>query len=120
MGMFDYVRCEYKMPVEIPLDGWQTKDTPRQSLDTYTIREDGTLWVQEYDIEDHSDPSADGIRAFAGCMTRVNHRDVPCDMTGEVIFYKFEDDAKRQGWIEISAQFKDGVLQSARFVEVDQ
>lgn len=118
MGMFDYLKCEYDLPVDgAPVDGWQTKDTPAQWLDTYTIRKDGTLWAQEYDIEDHSNPNAEGIDAIIGCMTRVNIRDVPCDMTGEVVFYNFKDDQVRTGWVEFSAQFQSGKIVSLELIE---
>jgi len=43
MGMFDYLKCEYPLP-ERPPDGFfQTKDTPRQYLEKYTITTDGRL-----------------------------------------------------------------------------
>lgn len=55
MGMFDYLRCKYPLPI----DGtqhllYQTKSTPAQFLDHYEIREDGSLWHQEYDTVDKS------------------------------------------------------------------
>ena len=34
----------------------------------HEIREDGSLWREEYDIEDHSDPNAEGLERFTGCM----------------------------------------------------
>ncbi len=40
MGMFDYLRCEYPLPDEAPVDGWQTKDTPNQVLEKYVITRD--------------------------------------------------------------------------------
>ena len=69
MGMFDYINCEYPLPVDdAPKGDYQTKDTPAQSLDFYTIKADGTLWGQEYDIEDRSDPTAKGPLAMRGMM----------------------------------------------------
>jgi hypothetical protein len=43
MGMFDDVVCDYPLPEGAPRTGYQTKDTPAQMLDTYTITEDGRL-----------------------------------------------------------------------------
>jgi hypothetical protein len=43
MGMFDYIACDYPLPDGAPRTGYQTKDTPAQMLDTYTITEDGHL-----------------------------------------------------------------------------
>lgn len=118
MGMFDYLRCEYELPIQdAPIDGWQTKDTPAQSLDVYTIRRDGTIWGQEYDIEDRSDPKAEGLMALRGCMTRVNIREVPLAMTGEVRFYTQKQEEPPTGWIEFSAYFNDGKLQLLNLIE---
>lgn len=115
MGMFDYLNCDYPLPVEgAPTTGYQTKNTPAQALDVYTIRADGTLWGQEYDFEDRSDPDAKGIMAFAGCATRVNHRDVFCPMTGEVRFYTSMDGG---GWVEFSAYFTNGKLDILNVIE---
>lgn len=43
MGMFDDIVCEYPLPAGAPRTGYQTKDTPAQMLDTYTITADGRL-----------------------------------------------------------------------------
>lgn len=85
--MFDYVRCKWPLPDGAPTEGYQTKDTPAQYLDTYEIREDGSLWTEEYDYEDRSDPTKTGLGRFVGCMTRVNVRQVPCNYTGQINFY---------------------------------
>lgn len=105
--MFDELRCQ--MP--LPRDGcagllFQTKDTPAQWLDQYEIREDGSLWHERYDVEDHSDPNAEGLWALIGCMTRVNKEWERCEMTGEVRFYKDTS----SGWAEFSAYFVRGLL----------
>jgi hypothetical protein len=87
MGLFDYINCKYKLPDDGEYVEFQTGDTPSQSLDRYEIREDGTLFVEEYDTEDRSDPGATGLRALAGCMTRVNKRWTQLKkFTGEISF----------------------------------
>jgi hypothetical protein len=49
MGMFDEVRIKYPLPWPEVQDAlWQSKDTPEQSLDLFEIREDGTLWHEQY------------------------------------------------------------------------
>jgi hypothetical protein len=107
MGMFDYVRCAYPLPVEGANDlEYQTKDTDAQWMDYYEIREDGTLWHQEYDTEDHSDPNAEGFERFCGCMTRVNERWVRESYTGPLTFYT----GTPNGWLEFSALFASGLL----------
>jgi hypothetical protein len=106
MGMFDTFRCKYPLPWEgdkpnISDVEFQTKSL-ECFLDNYEIRSDGTLWHEEYDTEDHSDPTAEGILRFAGMLARVNQRWVPVELTGEVIFYG--------GGNKFSAYFVDGKL----------
>jgi hypothetical protein len=130
MGMFDWLHCEYPLP-----DGsdgtdmvFQTKDTDAQMVEHYKIDADGILWHQEYDIEDHSDPTATGINRIIGSMTPVNHRWVKEDQfTGTIEFYDSNisgsawrgeesvcitrDDQPPTCW-DYEAIFDHGVLQS--------
>lgn len=113
MGLFDYLRCKLPLPVAGANDlEFQTKDTDAQYMDHYEIREDGTLWHQEYDTEDRSDPTAEGLAALFGCMTRVNERWVQDDMTGEVRFYTSigSTPTTTGEWVEFSAFFVRGQL----------
>ena len=104
MGMFDYINCNYPLPVKgAPKDGYQTKDTPSQYLDRYTIRADGSLWVVKYDCGVRNDPH----------LERANTRDVPCNMTGTVNFYRSWREAR---WLEFEADFVEGKIQSIRTV----
>jgi hypothetical protein len=117
MGLFDYVTCAYPLPVaDVAGRVWQTKDTGCPSMDRYEIRADGTLWHEDYDVEDRSDPTAEGIMRVAGMMSRVNKRweQVP-EFTGEIRFYspKHEDGSNGgfgRGWLEFSAYFVNGQL----------
>lgn len=106
--MFDYINVKYPLPLEDANDlGYQTKNTPSQLLDYYEIREDGTLWHQNYDIEDHSDPNAEGIARIFGMLTRVNERWEPVpDFTGEIVFYH----VTKSKWLEWSSYFENGHL----------
>lgn len=123
MGMFDYLRCEYPLPV----DGanaleYRTKDTPAQYLDRYEIREDGTLWHEEYDMEDRS-PSAKWRREHPGeplpgglvglyglgCATRVNERWHQVILTGEIRF--------GSATLEWSAYFVKGRLNQLHLID---
>lgn len=110
MGMFDYVRCSFQLPIkDANAMEFQSKDTPAQYCDRYEIREDGSLWHNEYDTEDRSDPSAEGWVAMIGCAARVNERWVPAEMTGEVRFYTGTGPPD-DGWLEFSAYFVNGKL----------
>ena len=119
MGMFDYIKCKCPLPIGGYKEReFQTKDTPAQYLDNYEIREDGTLWHEEYDIEDHSDPNAEGLMRFSGCMTKANLRWVQKIFTGEICFHDFPTgDYRDGGWVEFSAYFVDGKLREINTVE---
>lgn len=107
VGMFDWIKCHCPLPREVQTAQFQTKDTPAQLLDNYEIRTDGTLWHEDYDIEDRSDPNATGLLALAGWW-QVNHRwRQEKDFTGEIVFYDEVDDT----WYEFSAYFVNGKLQ---------
>jgi hypothetical protein len=107
MGMYDYIICRYPLPTVPP--SWATPDQRYQSksldcrMDLYEIRDDGTLWIEEYEIEDHSERArwkaehpgeelpkelADyPLSALAGCMSRVNKRWVHRRFNGVIEFY---------------------------------
>lgn len=115
MGMYDNFYCDY--PLDCPCANvidWQTKDTPAQSLDYYKIDEDGQLWHQEYDIEDQSDPNAEGLGRILGCATRVNERWVKVtDFSGAIRFYGFPDYGRMddvENWWEYEALLQEGKL----------
>lgn len=112
MGMFDNLKCSYPLPINgLENEVFQTKDTPAQMLDLYEIRADGTLWHENYDTEDKSDPNAEGIKRLLGCCTKVNKRwEFEDTFTGEIKFYTFLDDNERL-WFEFSSYFINGKLQ---------
>ena len=88
MGMFDNLRCEYQLPglKDSTSIEFQTKSFD-SLLDDYKITADGLLMIEEYDIEDRSDPNAVGILKMAGCLTRIPLSWKPIDFTGVVNFY---------------------------------
>lgn len=111
MGMFDYVRCEYPLQGNPPIDNWLTKDLGERH-DAYVITADGRLQREEYDTEDQSDPNAKGWRRALGCSVSVNQRlvDMP-DFSGEIKFYRIDDN---EFWWVFSALFDDGKLLSIK------
>lgn len=117
MGMFDELRCLAPLPISA-YQGleFQTKDLDC-CLDLYEIRADGTLWRQDYDVEDRSDPSATGLMRIVGMRTRVNKRWVRlADFTGHIGFYTSFGD-RRTGWIAFSALFKNGELKGIEVIK---
>lgn len=118
MGMFDNLTCKAALPLPAYQDMvFQTKDTPRQFMTDYVIKENGTLWHSEHDYEDHSDPNAKGIMRIVGSMTRVNERWVQdVEFTDYINFYNSLGEYG-SGWIEFKAHIVRGVLQSIEVVE---
>lgn len=126
MGMFDYLLFEAPLPgiedePDLQESVFQTKDFDC-IMDAFTIKANGELWGEQYDIEDQSDPNATGLARLAGMMTRTNTRPqrLP-NFSGEVTFYT--DYGPRNpngfgtGWIKFEATLFRGDLQSVRLVE---
>ena len=113
MGMYDSIFCRYPLPGLGVVDvEFQTKDTPSQFLDTYEIRADGTLWRQDYDTVDRSDPSATGLGRLCGSMARENLRWVRDHLTGTIGFY-----GDHQGRdFEFEADFAKGEMCAIRAI----
>lgn len=129
MGVFDHITCKYPLPVEgANALSYQTKDTPALFMDRYEIREDGTLWHEEYDIEDHSDRAKwiaanpgkeipaeldNAISSFGGSMSRVNNRWEPVKFAGEI----YLSGKLGERWLGWSAYFVDGRLNQIHLLE---
>jgi hypothetical protein len=125
--MFDEIRCKMPLPVALDVEHrehwFQTKDLACM-LDRYEIREDGTLWKEECDYEDRSNPNAEGLARFYGCLTRVNKRWIQCiTFTGEIAFYAQatavgtkDIGQQHAGWIEFSTYFVRGELKHFELV----
>ncbi|WP_431112987.1 hypothetical protein [Variovorax paradoxus] len=120
--MYDDLRCEFPLPAEgANALSYQTKDTPAQFCEQYVIREDGTLWGEEYDTEGQSDRDAEDMMRLIGCATRVNRRPVQVtDFTGKLRFYTFEkdsfDDRDPGAWVEWSSYFVGGKLKEVHLI----
>lgn len=98
MGMFDniiYKGLEY-----------QTKDTPSQCIDLYELRDDGTLWYENYDAD-----WIEGESKFGGILQKNNKRWEPCDHTGIIKFYR---NIGKGEWEEFEATVADGKLINLR------
>ena len=101
MGMFDYVDFEGNR--------YQSKNTPRQSMDNYAIHNDGTLWHEEYNTEWVED---EGL--FGGSIKQSNLCWTRCDTFDGVVRFSCEDEARggwqNDAWIEYEAMFMDGCM----------
>jgi hypothetical protein len=118
VGMFDYIRCKYPLPVADTQDlQFQTKDTDKQFLEVYEIREDGSLWVEEVArqwVDDESWP-------LKGYMKRITQTWRPEMITGEIRFGASHGPKTIGGigenWIEYSAYFENGKLSKLNLIE---
>ena len=114
MGMFDNIKCKYLLPLEgANALNYQTKDTDEQSIDNYEIREDGTLWHENYDsrCEDNKESP------FGFSIHRDNLRWEQVFINSEVQFYTMYSVKDGQlvnsyngRWLKWSANFVDGKL----------
>lgn len=124
--MFDYVKCEYPLPVPEANDlEYQTKSMDN-FMDQYLIKADGSLWVERCDREDQSDAALwerahpgevapPELDRLCGCMARVNKRWEPLAYTGEIRFYDY--DLAGGLWLEWSAYFFKGRIQLLHRIE---
>lgn len=106
MGLYDELRCYWPLPVDGLSDRiFQTKDLECE-LDLYEIRDDGTLWRQCIRYKADEGGNDIPVTTFAR----------ESEFTGEVRFYDFWKhrpvNVAAAGWIEFSAYFVRGELQS--------
>lgn len=107
MGMFDSIKCEYRLPNKAHLTEAQTKDFDCQ-LDNYLIDNGGDLWREEYDTVDKSDPKAKGLLRYRGMMSKENKRWVQMkEFRGEIFFYGLD---QKKRYREFSALYDNGKL----------
>ena len=141
MGMFDYIHCEYLLPScpQALIDRWgksvgdiafQTKDTPNQSMASYTITADGYLLDNRKEYEWINTPEnvkedATPIEALfnRGYNKVVREWAEQClHFNGAVHFYDsyphadkktgddYQQDMFADGWVEYKSLFQNGQL----------
>lgn len=117
MGMYDYVKCEFPLTRPEMQDRlFQTKDTPNQFLDTYTITADGRLLGPKYDLEWQEDAEA----PMGGYLKRENLQMHDADFSGRFVFYDFETGSHLDSdLIYFEAMFDRGKLLCIRELESD-
>lgn len=103
MGMYDYIRCECDLPNGRQDWEYQTKDTPLQRLDTYTISEDGRLLDPDgVDTKWHGDINF-YLSNWAGYRPIAGHKKYRTAMMTT------NDDPYEE--YDFTARFTNGVLQ---------
>jgi hypothetical protein len=110
MGLYDYLRCEYPLPEGAPVDGYQTKDTPAQFLERYTITADGRLMERRVELEWIDDPGRGLIGGYFAAVPGTGEW-VEIPLHGDLWFYDGE-------W-EFRARFTEGRIARIEQVERD-
>ena len=105
MGMFDDIRCQYPLPLAGASERlFQTKDL-YCDLDYYEIREDGTLWREEYDTRIEETDAA----PLGYWIHHENKRFVQDKFTGELEIHDCDDQPGGK-WYSFKLTFVDGVV----------
>jgi len=93
MGMFDTIRWKRTEPYDPPVDvTFQSKDI-RAEMDSFEVREDGSLWMLRCD---HA-PDWDFLEEMGAATRPDDWKESPppgwkpCDHTGQVCFYDGDD-----------------------------
>ena len=106
--MFDNLRCEYPLPDGFEGDAsYQTKDTPDQCLNDYTITADGTLVQQLYRSEpvpedEKPDAEVGSLREILGRSRRVADGTTEAlDFHGAIEFYSCGPDSAEREYVAL-------------------
>jgi hypothetical protein len=126
MGMYDDIVCKYPLPLPEDTKGYiaesfQTKDLDC-GLDSYEIREDGTLWLRECERE-HIDGDANG-KTFSekfGIIkeTKVWWTHVKTTRTIRMYDYQNNDGGVYDYWVEFEVVFIDGVIDKIKLIKFE-
>jgi len=131
MGLFDYIVCEYKLPMTESLlelskdklqnETYQTKDLIC-CMSTYKIKEDGYLWIvkNEYEYK-KGNPNSDSIFGQMGQMNVVKSWEEKTEHTGEVNFYSsfIENEYENDYFVEYKALFFKGKLVELNLIKFE-
>jgi hypothetical protein len=126
MGMFDDIVCKYPLPFPedtkgyIP-NGFQTKDLDC-GLDSYEIREDGTLWLRECEREHiDGDPNGKTISQKFGIIKEIKHWWTHVKTTRTIRMYDYQnnDGGVYDYWVEFEVVFIDGVIDKIKLIKFE-
>jgi hypothetical protein len=126
MGMYDDIVCKYPLPLPEDTKGYiaesfQTKDLDC-GLDSYEIREDGTLWLREY-FREYTEGNPNGKTFFEkfGMVkeTKVWWTHVKTTTTIRMYDYQNNDDGVYDYWVEFEVVFIDGVIDKIKLIKFD-
>jgi hypothetical protein len=126
MGMFDDIVCKYPLPLPEDTKGYivesfQTKDLDC-GLDSYEIREDGTLWLRECEREHiDGDPNGKTFSEKFGIIkeTKVWWTHVKTTRTIRMYDYQNNDGGVYDYWVEFEVVFIDGVIDKIKPIKFE-
>lgn len=107
MGMFDEVRCEFKLSRDYDVHGngkWQTKSFAWPYMDQYKIDKDGMLWVKESKTALRYEWNECFQSYWKGEVPIFSYWEFIHGFTGELNFYS----ETQYGWTDIQVLFIDG------------
>jgi hypothetical protein len=105
MGVYDNVRCRYRLPDPEAQDfQFQTKSTLAPYLNDYEITENGRLLREVYDERWEDDPAL----PWGSVLHRDNPRWEPVDFRGQIEIHAIGDDATgKKRWYSYLIWFKN-------------
>lgn len=126
MGMFDNIVCKYPLPLPVDIKGYtgteffQTKDF-NNALDSYEIREDGTLWLRkvEYEYLDGNENGKSIIDKLPVCKEKKSWWEPITNNTNTIRIYTYEtnNDGTYDYWIQYDVTFVDSKVTETKLVE---
>lgn len=149
MGLYDTIKCKINLP--LPKDGgllsefggkpieslgsFQTKDLGR-GMDSYELREDGTLWVEKYDVkyvddQEHSKKYSELFNITTNLQKSVKYNItwVPYYVHNKTItiyeFYsptdeRYEYTTKFDYWIEYEVTFSNSIVSDVKLLKFER
>ena len=125
MGMYDDIVCKYPLPLPEDTKGYiaesfQTKDLDC-GLDSYEIREDGTLWLRECERE-YTEGNPNGKTFFEkyGIVKETKVWWTHVKLTKSIDMYTYQHgEGAYDYWVVFSIQFVDGVINKINLVKFD-
>jgi len=126
MGMFDDIVCKYPLPLPEDTKGYiaesfQTKDLDC-GLDSYEIREDGTLWLRECEREHIAgDPNGKTFFEKFGIVKEIKHWWTHVKTTRTIRMYDYQnnDGGVYDYWVEFEVVFIDGVIDKIKLIKFE-
>ena len=126
MGMYDDIVCKYPLPLPEDTKGYiaesfQTKDLDC-GLDSYEIREDGTLWLRECEREHIAgDPNGKTFLEKFGIVKEIKHWWTHVKTTKTIRMYDYQnnDGGVYDYWVEFEVVFIDGVIDKIKPIKFE-